>query len=139
MKHLEKMLTKAPKGDMSKDEIQAKLDVLVEMMDMLEDETGSSVKSGMDEMMKPKESKESSSVEEKDSMPIKGGNNVGPLVKANAAEPEVADSDNGGEGMKEAVSENEADEYCGLDDQADHDSIFSQKKTKKKKFSFLED
>lgn len=47
------MLTqKKDKSEMSKEEIQAKMDVLQELMDMCKDKMGQSVKSGMDEMNK---------------------------------------------------------------------------------------
>lgn len=53
MKNLEQMLMqKKDKSEMSKEEIQAKMEVLQELMDMCKDKMGSSVKSGMDEMQK---------------------------------------------------------------------------------------
>lgn len=54
MKNLEKMLmSKNDKnGKMSEQEIQAKMDVLMELMDMAKQALGSKVKSGMDEMQK---------------------------------------------------------------------------------------
>ncbi len=53
MKNLEQMLTqKKDKSEMSKEEIQAKMEVLQELMDMCKDKMGETVKSGMDEMQK---------------------------------------------------------------------------------------
>lgn len=53
MKDLEKMLmSKKDKGEMSKEDIQAKMDVLMELMQMAREAMGSKVKSGMDEMNK---------------------------------------------------------------------------------------
>jgi hypothetical protein len=53
MKNLEQMLMqKKDKTEMSKEEIQAKMEVLQELMDMCKDKIGNSVKSGMDEMQK---------------------------------------------------------------------------------------
>lgn len=47
------MLTKKKdSGEMSSEEIQAKMEVLQELMDMCKDKMGSSVKDGMDEMQK---------------------------------------------------------------------------------------
>lgn len=56
MKNLEDMLTKkSDKSEMSKEEIQAKMEVLQELMDMCKDKMGETVKSGMDEIHSPKE------------------------------------------------------------------------------------
>lgn len=53
MKDLEKMLSsKKEKSKMSDTEVQAKLDVLQELMDMCHSELGGRVKNGMDEMKK---------------------------------------------------------------------------------------
>lgn len=53
MKNIEEMLMqKKDKSSMSKEEIQAKMEVLQELMDMCKDKMGQSVKSGMDEMNK---------------------------------------------------------------------------------------
>lgn len=53
MKDLEKMLmSKKDKSKMSDQEVQAKMDVLMELMEMAKDALGSKVKSGMDEMQK---------------------------------------------------------------------------------------
>lgn len=46
------LMQKKDKSNMSKEEIQAKMDVLQELMDMCKDKMGQSVKSGMDEMNK---------------------------------------------------------------------------------------
>ena len=57
MKDLEKALMsdkeKKPKSEMSKQDVQAKMDVLMEMLEMLHSDMGGSVKSGMDELSKP--------------------------------------------------------------------------------------
>lgn len=53
MKDLEKMLMKKKSsGEMSKEEIQAKMEVLQELMEMCQQKMGSDVKNGMDEMQK---------------------------------------------------------------------------------------
>lgn len=53
MKDLEKMLMKKKSsGEMSKEEIQAKMEVLQELMEMCQQKMGNDVKSGMDEMQK---------------------------------------------------------------------------------------
>jgi hypothetical protein len=53
MKNLEKMLTqKSSKGEMSPEAIQAKMDVLKELMESCKAKLGDNVKSGMDEMQK---------------------------------------------------------------------------------------
>ena len=53
MKDLEKMLmSKKDKSKMSEQEVQAKMDVLMELMEMAKEALGSKVKSGMDEMQK---------------------------------------------------------------------------------------
>ena len=53
MKNLEQMLMqKKDKSEMSPEEVQAKMDVLQELMDMCKEKMGQSVKSGMDEMNK---------------------------------------------------------------------------------------
>lgn len=46
------LMQKKDKSSMSKEEIQAKMEVLQELMDMCKDKMGQSVKSGMDEMNK---------------------------------------------------------------------------------------
>lgn len=141
---LEKMLMngdKPEKGDMSKEQIQAKLDVLMEMMEMLQSEVGGSVKSGMDEMlaaMKPATSVEAEPLEQEVEMDEMGEEDEDEgyvEAKPEMKKVEVMASDDKGleEGLDAA-----AKIAPKLDEMSEEDDSIFAKKKDKKKFAFLE-
>lgn len=127
---LEQMLGPKSKSEVPKEEIQAKLEVLKEMLEMIQHEMGGSVKAGMDEMFAPKaETMKEVSVVAPDEDSLEEG-----LEMAKEILPEkdssVDSMDDSAVPSKEVESEDDSD--------SDSDSIFSKQK-EKKKFSFLGD
>ena len=55
MDELSKLMSKKPSVKMSPEEIQAKMETVMELLTMAQEAMGGSVKSGMDELMAPKE------------------------------------------------------------------------------------
>lgn len=121
MMDLEGMLSeKKGKKEMSEKEVQAKMEVLQELMEMLQDQQGNSVKSGMDEMSMmsamPKEMQKVT-VAAPDAEGLKEG-----LEKAE----DIMESS---PMMAEEKPEEEESEYLSMNDEEDEDSMFSKKKS----------
>lgn len=113
---------------MEQKQIKAKLDVLMEMLEMIQSEMGGSVKSGMDELMQPKKMQEVS-VMAPDEESLEEG-----LEMAKEILPEKDPSVDSMDDSAVASPEEPL-----VEKSEDEDSIFAKKKDKKKAFSFLED
>lgn len=139
MKDLEKMLAKPTKGEMSKEEIQAKLDVLMEMLEMIQSEVGGSVKSGMDEMMAPPvDMTAMSDISDVEDMDEDEEDDDMGLVESpeSVSKVEVVADDK--EGLEKGLDAAQEIVPKMDEDAVDGDSIFAQKKSPKKRFGFLE-
>lgn len=111
------LMQKKDKSSMSKEEIQAKMEVLQELMDMCKDKMGQSVKSGMDEM-----NKVTVAAPDKESLAMG-------LDKAKeiAEDPKMLEMM---ESPKEEASESPAEESPSMSymDDEDEDSMFAKRK-----------
>jgi hypothetical protein len=120
MMDLEGMLSeKKGKKEMSEKEVQAKMEVLQELMEMLQDQQGNSVKSGMDEMSMmsamPKEMQKVT-VAAPDAEGLKEG-----LEKAE----DIMESSP----MMASEESEEESNTLSMNDEEDEDSMFAKKKS----------
>lgn len=120
MKDLEKMLMgkKPDDSKMSKEAIQAKMEMLQELMDSCQDEMGKRTKSGMDEMQKI-------TVAAPDKKSLAAG-----LEKAQEITEELPMEESDEHEKEETPSEEEAEQTLSqmMMDDSDDDSIFAKRK-----------
>jgi len=122
VKDLEKMLmSKKDKGAMSEKSMQAKMEVLQELLQMAQEAMGSKVKGGMDEMQKV-------SVMAPDQEGLKKGLEIAEEIAENSEEmPEEAS-----EPKMEEASEEKPMISASEESDEDDDSLFGKKITKKR-------
>jgi hypothetical protein len=135
MKDLEKMLmSKKDKGEMSEQEMQAKMEVLQELLQMAQEAMGSKVKGGLDEMQKV-------SVMAPDKESLTKGLDLAKEVAAEA--PELTEeepkeeSEEKSEDPMAALAEAKAEEASEED--SDDDSLFGKRPKKNTTSSLMYD
>lgn len=136
LKDLEKMMmSKKDKSQMSEQEMQAKMEVLQELLHMAQEAMGSKVKNGMDEMKKV-------SVMAPDQASLEKGLE---MAKEVSASPELAKIEEDAEEEKESPEEKKAEELdpkleaSESEDEEDDDSLFGKRPKKNTTSSMMYD
>jgi hypothetical protein len=100
MKDLEKLMAKKPEGKMDKAAVQAKMDVIQELLEMAQEAMAGRVKGGMDEMQKV-------SVMAPDKESLSEGLDMAQMLAGDESEDEEESSDEMPEASSEESSESE--------------------------------